>query len=325
MKIVVYNYMPKKESFDWLKKKYPAELVLLEEQPDMSNAWMAEGADALSIVTRPMPGELIEEFKRLGIKFISTRTIGFDHIDLDAAKKAGMGIGNVNYSPYSVAEFAMMLILMTLRKAKLILDRYAVQDFTTDKVQGRELHNQTVGIIGTGRIGAALIRLLSGSGCRILANSEFESEEVKKYATYVTLDELIEQSDVISIHIPATKENEHLINAERISRMKDGVILINTARSPLIDTAALIEGLESGKIGAAGLDVVDGEDTVYFAERKGVPIANRELAILRSFPNVIMTPHFAFYTDQAVADMAENSIRSCILELEGKENPWRLV
>jgi D-lactate dehydrogenase len=188
------------------------------------------------------------------------------------------------------------------------MERASVQDFSLKGKIGIELHNATVGIIGTGRIGKTVINELSGFGCKIIAYDIYESDEVKKKATYVSLDELYKNSDIISLHAPATEDNYHMINNTAIDKMKTGVMIINCARGSLIDTQALIDGVESGKVGFAGLDVIEQESGLYYFNRMGEPLNNPQLAILKSYSNVIVTPHTAFYTDEAVANMVENSI-----------------
>ena len=214
---------------------------------------------------------------------------------------------------------------MSIRKMKCIMERAAVQDYTLKGIQGRELGDFTVGVIGTGRIGRTVIRELSGFGCKILAYDLYENEEVKQYADYVNLDTLMETADLITLHTPLTDENYHLISGEASGKMKDRGVLINTARGGLLDTDALIEGIESGKIGAAGLDVVEKEFGLYYYDRKSDIIGNRELSILRGFPNVTVTPHMAFYTDNAIRTMVERSLQSCHAFLTGKENPYEVT
>lgn len=325
MKILAYSHRSDEtEYFKKFKEKYNVDLVLTEEAPNLETVNLAKGFDAVSIITTPINAELMQKFYEVGVKFISTRTIGYDHIDIKKAKELGMHIGNVTYSPRSVADYTTMLILMATRKMKPILERSRVQDYSLIGVQGRELHNLTVGVIGTGRIGRTVIKNLSGFDCKIIAYDIYENEEMKKYVQYVSLDELLKNSDVITMHAPATEDNYHLINKESIKKMKDGVFIINTARGSLINTDDFIDAIESKKIGGAALDVIEHETNLYYKDLKCEVLDNRELAILKSYPNVIVTPHTAFYTDQAVSDMVENSILSCILFNEGKENPWEI-
>lgn len=327
MKLFVYSYreFDEAEFFQKFAEEYHVELGICHDAPTMENAYLAEGYPYVSIITTKIDEELMNRFHALGVKMISTRTIGYDHIDLEAARKCGISVGNVTYSPECVADYTVMLMLMSIRKMKRIMQREEINDFSLPGIQGKEMPNFTVGVLGTGRIGRAVIRDISGFGCKIYAYDQYENDEVKKYAQYVLLDEIYEKCDMITLHMPLTEENMHLIDAEAIQKMQDGVVLINTARGGLIDTKALIDGLESGKIGAAGLDVIEDEFGMYYFDRKSDILSKRDLYILRGFPNVIVTPHMAFYTDQAVSDMVKHSIESCMLHEAGKEDPCRVI
>ena len=326
MKILVYSHRKDEtEYFKTFSKKYNVEIELTDKEPNMDTVKLSKGVDYISIITTPVNKELLKKFKENGVKFISTRTIGYDHIDLESAKKLGINIGNATYSPNSVADYTIMMMLMIVRKMKLIMERSTLQDFSLNMVQGREIQNMTVGVIGTGRIGETVIKHLSGFGCRIIAHDIYEKDTVKKYAEYKDLEYIFKNSDIITLHMPATDDNYHLINKDTIKIMKDNVYIINTSRGCLIDTDDLIEALESHKISGATLDVIENESGLYYNDLKGQILNNRHLAILKSFPNVIITPHTAFYTDQAVSDMVENSIKSILLFDEGKENPWQVL
>lgn len=327
MKLFVYSYreFDEAEFFQKFAEEYHVELGICHDAPTMENAYLAEGYPYVSIITTKIDEDLMNRFHALGVKMISTRTIGYDHIDLEAARKCGISVGNVMYSPECVADYTVMLMLMSIRKMKRIMQREEINDFSLPGIQGKEMPSFTVGVIGTGRIGRAVIRDISGFGCQIYAYDQYENDEVKKYAQYASLDEIYEKCDMITLHMPLTKENMHLIDAEAIQKMQDGVVLINTARGGLIDTKALIDGLESCKIGAAGLDVIEDEFGMYYFDRKADVLSKRDLYILRGFPNVIVTPHMAFYTDQAVSDMVKHSIESCMLHEAGKDDPCRVI
>lgn len=326
MKIVLYNY--RSEDVPFLKKleeKYQVELVPVKESPTSKTVGLAAGCETVSVVTTPITEEYLRAFGEAGIRFLSTRSIGYDHIDIKAAQKLGLHIGNVSYSPSSVADYTVMLMLVAIRRLKAILARSAMQDYSLFGVQGLEMHNLTIGVIGTGRIGRTVLQNLTGFGCRLIAYDLYQNDDVKKIAEYVTLDELFAQSDLITMHMPATGENYHMINRDSIAKMKDGVYLINTARGSLIDTAAFLDAVESGKIGGAALDVIEHEEGLYYNTLKTKILKNRNLAVLRSYPNVMVTPHMAFFTDQAARDMIENSVKSCILFSKGEKNPWQVV
>ncbi|WP_294379232.1 D-isomer specific 2-hydroxyacid dehydrogenase family protein [uncultured Clostridium sp.] len=326
MKILAYSHRKDEtEYFKAFSKKYNVEVVLTDSAPNMETAHLAKDIEYISIITTPINKELLDEFKKLGVKFISTRTIGYDHIDLNYAKKIGIHIGNATYSPNSVADYTIMMILMSLRKMKLIMNRSSNQDFSLNMVQGREIENLTIGVLGTGRIGETVIKHLSGFGCRIIAHDIYEKKSIKKYAEYKDLDYVLKNSDILTLHMPATDDNYHLINKENIEKMKDNVYIINTGRGSLINTDDFINAIENKKIAGAALDVIENETGLYYNDLKGHVLNNRQLAILSSFPNVIVTPHTAFYTDQAVSDMVENSIKSILLFNENKDNPWQVL
>ncbi|HOO28720.1 MAG TPA: D-isomer specific 2-hydroxyacid dehydrogenase family protein [Lachnospiraceae bacterium] len=328
MRVLVYNYREFDEKiwFDKYSEELGIELKICREAPQLGqNIDLAHGCDCLSIITSKIPADMVQAFYDQGIRYISTRTIGYDHIDLHKAGELGMKIGNAVYGPQGVADYTIMLMLMCIRKMKRIMQRAEIQDFSLQGIQGRELQDLTIGVIGTGRIGREVIRYLSGFGCKLQAYDLYENEEVKKYAEYVELDKLLRTSDMITLHMPLTDDNFHLINRDSILAMKDQVVIINTARGGLIDSAALIEGIESGKIGAAGLDVVEKEFGLYYNNLKSEILHNQELAVLRSFPNVIVTPHMAFYTDNAIASMVKNSLTSCKCFINGEDNPWEVI
>lgn len=327
MKVTVYNCrsFDEKELFEKYGKELGMELVLCPDAPDKENAVLARESECIDIITSKMPVELLKVFAGYGVKYVTTRTIGYDHIDVKAARELGMTVANAPYGPCGVADYTVMLILMTIRKMKRIIERTNIQDYSLAGIQGRELKDLTVGVIGTGRIGRTVLKDLSGFGCRLLAYDLFENEEVKNSGVpYVTLEEMWKQADVITLHTPLTDDNYHMINSEVISKMKDGVMIINTARGGLIDSAALISGIESGKIGGAGLDVVENEFGLYYYDHKSDILNNRELAVLRGFPNVTVSHHMAFYTDDCVDTVVRDSLLGCQYFVEGKENPWEV-
>jgi D-specific alpha-keto acid dehydrogenase len=245
---------------------------------------------------------------RAGVRYISTRSIGCDHLDVRYAERVGITVGNAAYSPDSVADFTLLLMLAAIRHAKSILGRTAAHDFRLNEVRGRELRDMTVGVIGTGRIGSAVIDRLRGFGCRILAHDK----RPKTAADYVALDDLLAQSDIVTLHTPLTADTHHLLNRDRIGRMKPGAFIVNTGRGSLLDTAALIDALEQGDLGGAALDVLEGEDGIFYADCRTAPIQSSLLLRLEQFPNVLITPHTAYYTDHALIDTVEQSLLNCL-------------
>ena len=327
MQVTVYNCRPfdEKELFLEYAKELGIDLVLCNDAPDLNNVSLCKGSRCVDVITSKIDAPLIKAFHEQGVEYITTRTIGYDHIDLEAAGKYGIKVGNAPYGPNGVADYTVMLILMSIRKMGAILGRTNLQDYTLQGLNGRELRDLTVGVIGTGRIGSTVIRNLSGFGCRILAYDLYEKDEVKQLAAYVPLEEIWKESDVITLHTPLTEENHHLINADTIAQMKDGVVIVNTARGALIDSDAFIDAIENGKIGAAGLDVVENEFGLYYYDHKSDILKNRELAMLRSFPNVTVSHHMAFYTKNYVETVVKDSLMSCKLYMEGAKNPWEVA
>ncbi len=302
--------------------QYGIEYDYTTETPCMDNLDLAKGYDVVNVITTVFDQPMLKKLHDMDVKCIATRTIGYDHIDVDYAKSLGMGVIHISYSPNSVADYAIMMMLMGLRRMPHIMERASIQDYTLKGKIGRELPDCTVGVIGTGRIGRTVIRHLSGFGCKMLAYDLYENEEVKQYAEYTDLDTLLKNSDVITLHAPATDDNYHMIDAAAIEKMKQDVVIINCARGALMDTDALIDGIESGKVGFAGLDVVEHESGLYYFNRMGEPLHNPRLAILRSYSNVLVSPHTAFYTEEAVANMAENSIIGAMKYMNGEDTPY---
>ena len=249
-----------------------------QDYPTLENAELAKGYDAVSVTPCDMSAPMVKRFHELGIKSICCRSIGYDHVDRETARALGMKVANVDYPPNGVANFAIMLMLMSLRKAGHILKRGEAQDYSLKGKIGRDISGCTVGVIGTGRIGRTVLQHLSGFGCRLLAYDLYPNEDVKKIAEYVPLETLLKECDVITLHTNATAENHHLIDAKAIETMKPGAVIINTARGKLIDSDALIAGLESGKLGGAALDVLENENGLYYYNRMGDVIPNPELA-----------------------------------------------
>jgi D-specific alpha-keto acid dehydrogenase len=245
---------------------------------------------------------------QVGVGYISTRSIGYNHIDVRYAETVGISVGNVAYSPDSVADYTLMLMLMAVRNAKSIIRRADVHDYRLNDVRGKELRDLTIGVVGTGRIGAAVMDRLRGFGCRILANDN----RPKTSADYVSLDELLRRSDMVSLHTPLNADTYHLLNRQRIERMKYGAFIINTGRGSLLDTEALVSELESGRLGGAALDVLEGEEGIFYADRRNTPIESKQLLRLQELPNVLISPHTAYYTDHALSDTVENSIVNCL-------------
>jgi D-specific alpha-keto acid dehydrogenase len=254
---------------------------------------------------------------RAGVAYLSTRSIGYNHINVAYAERVGIAVENVTYSPDSVADYTLMLMLMAVRNAASTFRRAAINDFRLNAVRGKELRDLTVGVIGTGRIGAAVIDRLRGFGCRVLAYDHRPDIA----AEHVPLDDLVRQSDIVTLHLPLTTDTLHLLDRRRIGQLKHGAYVVNTGRGALIDTEALVWALECGWLSGAALDVLEGEEGIFYADCRGKSIDNQPLLRLQQLPNVVISPHAAFYTDHALRDTVEGSIVNC-LAFAGGRQPW---
>ncbi|MDE7286089.1 MAG: lactate dehydrogenase, partial [Lachnospiraceae bacterium] len=214
MKVTVYNCRPfdEWELFERFGRELGIELVLCPDAPDAENAALAKGSECIDIITSQMTADLLKVFADYGVKYVTTRTIGYDHVDIKAANALGLTVANAPYGPCGVADYTVMLILMTIRRMKRILERTNIQDYSLKGIQGRELKDLTVGVIGTGRIGRTVLKNLAGFGCRLIAYDLYENEDIKAAGVpYVTLEEMWRQADVITLHAPLTGDNYHMI------------------------------------------------------------------------------------------------------------------
>lgn len=321
MKIYVFEVRDdEREYLEKLSQETGAEIILdsggltADRIPDL------ERDSCVSVLGMYRYGKAeLDLLKARGILFLSTRTIGYNHIDVDYAGKIGIHVCNARYDPNGVADYTIMMILLCLRNYKQALWRTQVNDYSLSGLIGRELKDLTVGIIGTGSIGSTVIRELSGFGCRILASSRHENAGVRHLAEYVPLEKLYRECDVISLHVSLVPETYHMINSETLSLMKPGVVLINCARGALMDMKALISGIESEQIGALGLDCMEYEENIVHKDLKTDIFSNRDMAYLRQFKNVIHTQHMAFYTDSAVRSMAECGVKGLLQMYRGEK------
>ncbi|MBP3487037.1 MAG: lactate dehydrogenase [Roseburia sp.] len=323
MKITVYEVRPDEKGYLCrAAEQHGVELKLVSGVLTQENLSEAEGADGIAILGDTKLGaNLVEEVARRGIRVVATRTIGYDHIDLNAAKSNGVHICNGYYDPDGVAEYTVMLMLMSLRNYKQALFRANANDYSLGGLMGKELRNLTVGIVGTGKIGQKVAQKLGGFGCEVLAYSRHQNAEPSLGIRYCTLEELYEKSDIISLHVPLSNQTRYMIDRAAIGQMKDGVILINCARGELMCVEDIIWGIETMKIGALGLDVIEDEEGIYHRDRRSDILTNRNMAYIRQFPNVTMTQHMAFYTKEAVKSMAESGIVNIVRCLQGQDNP----
>jgi len=252
----------------------------------------------------------LHALRDVGVECISTRSIGFDHIDLRAAEHLGITVENVVYAPDGVADYTLMLILMLIRDATGVLDSAARHDFRLGPTRGKDLRDMTVGVLGSGHIGTAVARRLQGFRCRVLAHSKRRSAAAA--AEFVPLAELLRESHVVTLHLPLDADTHHVIGRDALATMQSGAFLVNTGRGALVDTGALILALEGGHLGGAALDVLEGEEGIFYVDRTTGPIDHRFLRRLQQLPNVIVTPHTAYYTERALHDTVTRTLTNCL-------------
>ncbi len=327
MKVFVYSCrrFDEQEYFERYAGEFGFDLGFTEEPPGPSNCCLAAGSDFVSVLTTPITAEILDRFSEMGVKMVCTRTIGYNHIDLEHAKAIGMAVSHITYSIDGVAEYTVMMILAAIRNLKMIQAKNSENDFRLEGLMGKQLRDMTVGIIGAGAAGKAVLRDLSGFGCRLTYWNRSPSPEADRLAVRVGMDELLAGSDIISLHLEHNSETHHIIGAEEFSKMKDGAFLVNAARGPLVDSRAMISALRSGRLAGAALDVIEDEFGYYYNDCRGMDMGGHLMDELRSFPNVLVTHHMAFYYDRAISDMVRNSFLSMEAMAEGREIPYRLA
>lgn len=324
-KVVLFSAKPyDTESFETANKQFGFTISYHESTISPDNCILAKNADVVCVFVNDIVNkEIIDLLINNGVKLLALRCAGFNNVDLHAAESSLAVVRVPAYSPYAVAEFTLSMILSLNRKIHRAYWRTRDNNFALHGLLGFDMHNKTAGIIGTGKIARILIGILKGLGMNIIAydpypDMEFASE---KGFSYVGLDELYSKSDIISLHCPLTEDNVHMINSQSISKMKDGVMIINTGRGKLIDSKALIDALKSGKVGSAGLDVYEEEGDYFYEDCSDEIINDDTLARLLSFNNVIITSHQAYFTREALSNIANttlDNIRSYIEENELK-------
>jgi D-lactate dehydrogenase len=325
MKLAVFstkNWV--RQSFDRAVDGNSIELNYLEPKLDIHTVSLASGHDAVcAFVNDVLDGPVVRALAELGVKIIAMRCAGFNNVDIKTAYELGIAVVRVPaYSPYAVAEHAMGLLMSLNRRYHRAYNRIREGNFSLDGLLGFDIHGKTVGIIGTGKIGQIFAGIIKGFGTRILAYDKYPNDDLKELGVeYVELQQLYEQSDIISLHCPLTHETYHIINDYAIRSMKSGVTIINTSRGPLIDSNAVIDGLKSGQIGYLGLDVYEEEGDLFFEDLSEQVIQDDTFVRLQTFPNVLITAHQAFFTREAVDNIAETTIRNIIDIRDRGESP----
>lgn len=300
-------------SFTQVNAGFGHELTFFDTKLTVATTALAAGFDGVCVfVNDEVDRATLTNLAQAGIKIIATRSAGYNQIDLAAAEALGILVARVPaYSPSAVSEFTVGLILTLGRQIHRAYNRVRDNNFELDGLQGFELNQKTIGVFGTGRIGAQVIKNLSGFGAKILAYDLYHNPDVTPFADYVaTPTDLFVNADIITLHSPLTPETHHLINARTIAQMKDGVFLVNTSRGALLDTTAVIEGLKSGKIGYLAIDVYEVESDLFFRDLSNEVVQDDVFARLLTFPNVLVTGHQAFLTQRALSNIAETTLQN---------------
>ncbi len=315
MKIAVFSTKSyDREYLDEANQKYNYELYYFEPKLRKRTVGLInEQYDAVCVfVNDTVCKDVIKALSEKNIKLIALRCAGFNNVDIEAANQHGIRVLRVPaYSPYAVAEHAAALILTLNRKTHKAYNRVREGNFSLERLVGFDLHGKTVGVIGTGKIGQKFCSIMQGFGCKVIAYDKFPSDKVREQGvTYVNLKELYNSSDIISLHCPLTPETKNIINKESIKEMKDNVMLINTSRGKLIDTQSVIEGLKNRKIGYLGIDVYEQEENLFFKDLSEMVIQDDMIARIMTFPNALVTAHQAFFTHNALTQIAATTLKN---------------
>ena len=321
-KIAFFDTKPyDRASFDEVNEKYGFEILYHKGQLNRNNVVLTQGMDAICIFVHDTADTaIIEQMAGYGVKLIALRAAGYNNVDLAAAKDTLKVVRVPAYSPYAVAEHAVALMLALNRKIHRAYWRTRDGNFALHGLMGFDMNGKTAGIIGTGKIARILIRILQGFGMKVVAYDLYPDEKYAREVgiSYVSLDSLYAQADMISLHVPLTDQTKNMIDAQSIAKMKEGTIIINTSRGQLIHTNALIEGLKSKKIAAAGLDVYEEEEGYFYEDQSDKIIDDDVLARLLSFNNVIVTSHQGFFTREAMHNIAETTVQNIQDFIDGK-------
>ncbi len=325
MKILFYDTKSyDQNTFNNALPQFPGlEIDYIKSDLDPRTAALADGFDAVcAFVNSDVGTKTLEILHGKNIKLILMRCAGFNNVDLEKAHQYGMRVMRVpGYSPEAVAEHAMALALACNRRLYKAYNKVRENDFSLSGLMGFNFHTKTAGIIGTGKIGAAMCRICHGFGMKVIAYDVYQNEALKAFVEYVSLEQLLEQSDLISLHCPLMDSTYHIVHLDTIKQMKDGVILVNTSRGALVNTEDLIEGIRMHKFAGVGLDVYEEETENVFEDRSDEILEHSTTARLLSFPNVMITSHQGFFTREALQAIAETTLQNATDYLAGKESP----
>lgn len=306
--------------FEPLAKECGMEMVYCESKLNEKSVVLAAGCDAVvAFVNDRVNAQVITSLEQMGIKIVALRCAGYNNVDFKEAYGKVHIVRVPAYSPYAIAEFTMGLFLSLNRKLHRAYNRIREYNFSLVGLVGVDFHGKTMGVVGTGKIGQVFIDICLGFGMKVLAYDPFPKE--REGVRYVSFEELCKQSDMISLHCPLTKESYHLVDEKAIGNMKKGVMIVNTSRGALIDATALIEGLKEGKVGAAGLDVYEEESDYFYEDYSGTVMPDDALARLISMPNVLLTSHQAFLTEDALKNIADTTMENLTRYFAGEGLP----
>ncbi|MFP4634288.1 MAG: 2-hydroxyacid dehydrogenase [Nitriliruptoraceae bacterium] len=329
MRIAVFSTRPYDQRFlTAANQRHEHELSFLEAKLDAKTASLAAGHEVVCpFVNDDLSAPVIAELAESGVELITLRSAGFNHVDLDAATAHGLTVTRVPaYSPYAVAEHTVALMLAVERRLHRAYNRVRDGNFALEGLLGFDLRSKRVGIIGTGRVGQIVARILRGFGCSLRAYDPYPNDEVRDYGVrYVDLDTMFAECDVITLHCPLTPETHHLIDQAALDKMRRGVMLINTSRGALIDTRAVVDGLKDGRIGNLALDVYEEEADLFFEDLSDRVIQDDVFSRLLTFPNVLITAHQAFFTHEALENIAETTLANVSAYAAGERSGNELV
>jgi D-lactate dehydrogenase len=314
IKIAMFDTKPyDKEVFDKINQSYKYKIKYFETKLNIDSVSLAKGYDVVCVfVNDIIDKEVIGELEKIGVKLIALRCAGYNNVDINCIDKNMTVVRVPEYSPYAVAEHAVGLILDLNRKIHKAYNRTRDHNFSLNGLLGFDIHEKTVGVIGTGRIGKVFAKIMNGFGAKVIAYDIFQDEQFAKEnnVQYVELDQLYATSDIISLHCPLNSDSDEMINIESIKKMKDKVMLINTGRGRLINTRDLLEGIKIGKIGTVGLDVYEEESDIFFKDLSNEILEDEVLVFLLTLPNVIMTSHQAYFTTEALDNIATTTLEN---------------
>ena len=311
IRVAMFDTKPYDEaSFEKIRPEN-VEITYYPVKLNRDSVMLASGKDAVcTFVNDTVDKCVIDKLCDEGVKLVALRCAGFDSVDIEACSDRIKVVRVPAYSPEAVAEHAMALLMTSVRRIHKAYNRTRDYNFSLNDLVGFNLNGKTIGVVGTGKIGKAFVKICNGFSMNVLAYDMYPAEGIG--ATYVTMDELLEKSDIISLHCPLTDENRHMINADTISKMKKGVVIINTSRGGLINAKDMLEGLKTRKIGAACIDVYEEESNLFFNDKSGHILDDEIMARLLTMPNVIVTSHQAFLTEEALANIAETTIKNIV-------------